>query len=407
MMELHSLLTAAIAHHQRIEEETQSHRIVRPREVVTTDPYRDTRSTPGDERYRRIQQTLDSFGYTRSDDQKLFHDHFLQACLPHIYNEEWDTNSLRILQAHKIENIHPEIFVLTPRRWGKTYSVAMFGAAMLLCVNKCDINVYSPGKRASSLLAKTIMKMIHSIPGASERIVKQSEEAICIADTPRPAGLGINSAWARQKCADPNSSWLYSFPGGVDRLRGTGCKIAILEEAAYVHNDVMLKVLGPLMGINNFVILAISTPSDEDNYYSNLLELKKPSGEPLFKQLRVGLACDTCTNEGKSSECKHRLHRLPQWKDPARQERMRMMYGSDEATFARENMGLIASDRTFILSRAEVARLREKPRIQDLSFKPQVLYLAIDPSGGGKSSDFAIVSTAVYGEKQVVSYMRK
>ena len=60
---------------------------------------------------------------------------------------------------------------------------------------------------------------------------------------------------------------------GVVGLRGSTADIIVLEEAAFMKEDIFLQIVSPLMGVDNTAVLAISTPDDEFGYYSELLNM--------------------------------------------------------------------------------------------------------------------------------------
>jgi hypothetical protein len=79
---------------------------------------------PGDTYVRNIRKTLDSFGYERTTSQRRFHDAYLQACLPAIYGaRDFARHQSRILAEHGLSKMQYEVLVVSPRRWGKTFSV--------------------------------------------------------------------------------------------------------------------------------------------------------------------------------------------------------------------------------------------------------------------------------------------
>lgn len=121
--------------------------------------------------------------------------------------------------------------------------------------------------------------------------------------------------------------------------RGFTAHIIIMEEAAYMKTDLFAQVVAPAMGVNNTVILAISTPASDTNYYSRLMEYKKPDGTSLFNTIRIGLACDQCIEQGVSDTCQHELHKQPPWKSQTRMDILQSILSEDD--FAREVMGLI------------------------------------------------------------------
>lgn len=68
-------------------------------------------------------------------------------------------------------------------------------------------------------------------------------------------------------------------------LRGQSTDVMILEEAAYMDRSMFFDVVAPLMLVEKTAVLAISSPSDEFNYYSTLLELRRPDGSFVFEQV--------------------------------------------------------------------------------------------------------------------------
>lgn len=162
----------------------------------------------GDLRVRAVLDTLDQFGMKRSEDQKLFHRNFLIACLPKIYGSEWDQHKRRVLREFGIPRIDFEVMIITPRRWGKTVSVAMFVTAILICVPGIEMGIFSTGSRASGSLMEKIVSFIGKIPGAKDRIVKANQEDLFVA-LERLHGLSAKSDVAVQLRTAPGTSKLH------------------------------------------------------------------------------------------------------------------------------------------------------------------------------------------------------
>jgi hypothetical protein len=143
---------------------------------------RNTTKLRGDAVLVDLERTLDSFGYTRSVDQKIFHTAFVEACLPHLYGDEWPSACARVLTERKLERLQPEVLCITPRRWGKTWSVAMFVCAMMMCVPGIRIAIFSTGKRASSNLTDTIREFLELLPAFKyAKIMKSNQEKLFVA----------------------------------------------------------------------------------------------------------------------------------------------------------------------------------------------------------------------------------
>jgi hypothetical protein len=162
----------------------------------------------GDMRVQAILECLDSFGLKRSEDQKLFHRNFLVACLPKIYGTEWDQHKRRVLEEFGMTTIDFEVMIITPRRWGKTVSVATFVTAVLLCVPGIEIGIFSTGSRASGSLMEKIISYLDHIPGSRERIVKSNQEDLFLA-LQSIGGLSAKSDLAIRLRTAPGTSKLH------------------------------------------------------------------------------------------------------------------------------------------------------------------------------------------------------
>lgn len=105
---------------------------------------------------------LDTKGWARSYHQRLFHDDFLKACTRSFWKLEapgqFARDHQRVLRANSWDHIAQEILISTPRRFGKTISVSMFCAAMLLSCPGVEISIYSTCKRISQKILRNVQK---------------------------------------------------------------------------------------------------------------------------------------------------------------------------------------------------------------------------------------------------------
>lgn len=93
--------------------------------------------------------------------------------------------------------------VITPRRFGKTTSVAIFIAALLMTIPYVIIAIFSTGRRASSLLLKKISIIIKAV-GAEKRIISCNQETLRL--------QGSTSRGDTRVC--------HSYPSNVATLKG-------------------------------------------------------------------------------------------------------------------------------------------------------------------------------------------
>jgi hypothetical protein len=265
----------------------------------------------GDLRTASIFRVLNMFeGFPRSEAQKQFHTAFTRACLPHIYGTaDMERYREKILRDHSLEKIQYEILVCTPRRFGKTTSVSMWCAAMLACVPDMWISVFSTGQRAStSLLDQTakffrMLEFSETCRGGDSMILKKNHEQLWTKGT-RPDDIRR----------------MFSYPSSVGGLKGVGGKVLLLEEASRIDENVFKEVILPLTAVADTVLIGISTPLDDSNFYSQMLEMTRPDGSPLFNQLLIKTICDECLQAGLLS-CPH-INALPAWKSGERQVSM-------------------------------------------------------------------------------------
>jgi hypothetical protein len=201
--------------------------------------------TRGDEVLEAVERALDSFeGYPRSDTQKDFHMAMVNASLPHIYGDQWENVRERVLHQRGLDTVLYEMLICSPRRFGKTTSVSMYCAVMLMHCPETWISVFSTGQRASTLLLDqcarfTKMILINSL----DRVAKHNQENLFI--------KGDSPSDLRR---------LFSFPSSVAGLKGVGAKIVILEEASRLDEAMFQEVIIPLLGVKDTTLIGISTP---------------------------------------------------------------------------------------------------------------------------------------------------
>ena len=63
---------------------------------------------------------------------------------------------------------------------------------------------------------------------------------------------------------------------------------------AYCDPGLVSEVIVPLLSMQSSVLLCISTLLDGGNHYSKMINLKDPSGNPVFESVAITLVCDEC-----------------------------------------------------------------------------------------------------------------
>lgn len=138
----------------------------------------------GDLLLRRLRDRLQSleFGpWTRSEDQKRFHEMYLNAIAPRLYGlDTFNREFARILRENNWTSTRSQSMIVTPRRWGKTVCTCMFIAAVLMEVPRIRVCVYSPGRRASDYVRDLTYEFISHFPDMN---VRKSGERVLVSRT--------------------------------------------------------------------------------------------------------------------------------------------------------------------------------------------------------------------------------
>ena len=345
-------------------------------------------TTKGFDVYAQLQATLDRFRHPdgstikRSPDQRNFHRHMINACLPKIFGAEWDTSSESILQRLGLTDtkISSQVVISTPRRWGKTWSVSMFVAACLYCIPGFSVIIYSVADRQSQMMMETAVSMFDTLDGGRDRHVKKNSEYFIV----RSASGGVST--------------LQCLPGTSATTRGVGGALIILEEAGFMKEEIFYVNVVPLLGVNGTALIGISTPPEElGNYYLRLFDCQDEEGEDIFTTIKVELVCPECMDKGVT-HCAHKVDPPPAWKSEKRRKMQEAIYAKNRRYFLREVLGVpIPTDihvfpgqlvdaflTPALLTNPALASTVTDPMGPE---KAKFVIIGIDPCGGGSQSD--------------------
>ena len=136
----------------------------------------------GDMRRAALEKYLFSFGLEPSGFQKEAWDQMERTLIPHLYKDDLDANLDRILREKGWDDLQWNVMAITPRRFGKTYSVGMFVAAAAMSIEGLEQAVFSTGRRASEKLLQLIVKLLNTILplDPNMKVIKQTNETIWI-----------------------------------------------------------------------------------------------------------------------------------------------------------------------------------------------------------------------------------
>lgn len=129
---------------------------------------------------RELARLLDCFVKQRSETQKRLHRCMMATVLRHVFRKDKDSELRACMREHGLQKTKQQFMAITPRRFGKTYSVAMFAAACIMACPETEIAIFSTAKRASGLLLKQIRAFIEVIPGGRARIASCNAEVLVV-----------------------------------------------------------------------------------------------------------------------------------------------------------------------------------------------------------------------------------
>ncbi len=314
--------------------------------------------------------------------------HFLYVNLPHIYQHEFLRNKAKILARLKRETIHKAAMLTCPRQFGKSTTTAM-GSASLLYVGR-GINIVmvanSQGS-ASDLMKKTMINYV-AVSGL-ERVIFKNQKMCCVtrADVSEsePKENIVRNGWFNT---------VRACSGNAKSQRGINASIIILDEAAFINKAMLEEVIGPLIKVRNTTIIALSTHSGAENWFSRIFKRKDKQIERIVTRMQVKFMCDDCETKGFKT-CEHMRHLQPKWHD-AESKELIQLFITNEQLYAQEIMGKIIGSNDgcfFNHDFMDFLFKRPKPPIQTLHTRTLLTF--IDPKGTSEHSSYFAVCTVL------------
>jgi hypothetical protein len=327
------------------------------------------------EGHKRIQTINTIFARSyRSPQQKDFHKAMLSTCLRIVFGKDFQKEKHKIMSKYEFEFRKQQLLICAPRRIGKTFATAFFAIAMAMAISGLEISIFSPGKRQSVALMNHIVTFIKKI-GEFDRIISRNEEKM------------------QFQSLDGQISKINAYPSAVRTLKGVSGSIIILEEMAQIDPAVLYEVIIPLHQLDMTCIIGISTITDENNFFTKYLKMEDAHGESLFSVKQIWLACKTCRDAGVAFKCNHNNHLLPDWSSPRKRKIINAMMKNQEELLAREIGGVASVLHQKAFPFKLVTKFKEQPPYEiSNDYYYENVFVAIDPSGAGKSSDIAITS---------------
>lgn len=336
---------------------------------------------------------LDDHGFERSSHQRLFHRAFMMSSLEQMYRGDLNRNLVRLLREYGTSELHSEVAIMTPRRFGKTWGVAMWCAAEIIVKRSHDDLIYSTGARVSKMFLQVILRMIRVLLqefGGNITSINKNEE--CVFET----SIGYENS-------------VHAYPAKSDTLRGTGSKrrtgSVILEEAAFIDPEVSLAIVAPTLTRKYVNLIAISTINREDVVMSSFMTAKYPDGRAVMMTLNFSLVCEACRDAGRAETCQHRMGDLPPWSSVQQHQKLNALMKQSQEVLQREIRGYDMSENTRPAFNAAAIAALSDPEIGTLKAPLRTqshVFVVIDPACGGANSSMALVSMVFVHNKAVV-----
>lgn len=134
----------------------------------------------GDVLLARWDSIIHSLGVRWHKDQLRFLRGVRNNAIPGFYGSEWPMHRERVCRMQRIDGItRPQQFT-TPRRWGKTWSMAGAAACYALTVPRSTQLIFSTGRRASELALKHIYGMLCAHPEGRATITTYNQERLVL-----------------------------------------------------------------------------------------------------------------------------------------------------------------------------------------------------------------------------------
>ena len=162
-----------------------------------------------------------------------------------------------------------------------------------------------------------------------------------------------------------------------------------------------MEAIIPVLMQSNTCLLAITTPRDSEHFFSALLKLADEDGNLLFNILRIGNPCESCMAKEKPWLCSHKVDELPPWKSMNKQKKYGTVYANNQDINMKEQWGIEADATKPAFKKEHIESFKNRQSYKLLK-PPDVIWMACDPAGAGKSENS--ISAAVFVDGAMVVF---
>ena len=317
---------------------------------------------------------------------------FTCCALRHIFGDVFDALRERLAREFNMPRLKSGTIVYMPRRHGKTWSVAQFAAAYTVTLTKYSsfvVELIAHGIKQTSMLMNCIKDHIDKLKDTYTDFSYSRDNAFEL-------WIFRNGHVSKIRC------WTDSLTHTLG-LGGNG--LIILDEAVQMPMRFFIKNIKPMLAMASNSIAICSSPGDQDNWVTRLMNVKDDNEEAVLDVLNQVEICKECLKLpfAKRIDCPH-ARPPPFWLSKEKQMINKTIAKAFNAigTHLVEEQGMVGG-------------YCESPSFDSLDLEavfavpfsaynrtdsPEVLYISIDV-GAGKSRT-AVITSYVDGDKIVV-----
>jgi len=116
-----------------------------------------------------------------------------------------------------------------------------------------------------------------------------------------------------------------------------------------MDESIYLNTVVPLKTNNACATVAITTPSNDMNWFQFLQDIKDSDGHLLFKTYYKGTACPVCIRRRRADTCEHK--QLPPWKSQRGIETVKAILEKKTAVWNKEVQGVMTTDQVQVFAK--------------------------------------------------------
>ena len=282
-------------------------------------------------------------------------------------------------------------FITTARQIGKTTTMAVAIVALLCVADGMDLcKIYARTQNQAVNLLTELKSIFFRLPAhlRPAEILKQNETTLSVRS--RSNGLAAQIAAA---------------PGNIEGIRGHKPRVIVVDEYQFTLPEFWTQHIWPLTQVTSRVLICASTPGAPGSYMAAETTRMKnaPAQYPESCVLDFSLVCQKHRDDDEPMQCRCKLDYLPPWKNVAAIRQAQAQYGDGNTDdFIQEVLGEPVSSGTRLFDPKKLQTVfTAAPVVLDSTPQGNVIYVAVDPSGGGES-ELAITSITYTSSSQVL-----